>query len=135
MKKYILTLIFALICSLTLNANAVKTEQTIEKQISEVVINIPSKIKVFQSEDNRLHFRIRSKYSYLLDDVYYKYDNKTLQFNSTYNICNIGNDKIVIYLYVPDDNIKYSTYNNDLFVSINKITNKNINETNHENKD
>lgn len=135
MKKYILILIFALICSLALNANAIKTEQTIEKQISEVVINIPSKVKVFQSEDNRLHFRIRSKYSYLLDDVYYKYDNKTLQFNSTYNICNIGNDKIVIYLYVPDDNIKYSTYNNDLFVSIKSIPNKNINNTNHETKE
>jgi len=135
MKKYILTLIIIFMGILSINANNANTTKVIESQISEVIINVPSTIKVLPSEDNNTYLRFRSKNNYLLNTVYYKYNDNTLLLETSENIDNIKDNNIIIYLYTPNDNIKYITQNNDLIVSTKNNINKNINKSNHENQD
>ena len=135
MKKYILILFITLSNILFLNAINVQTETIINNKLSEVIVNMPATIKIFESEDNHIHFRLRSKPTNVLNEIYYIYDNNTLQFNSNKSLNYMSSDNIVIYLYVPNDNIKYKTKNNDLFVNTIKLNNsyKNISKSNHEN--
>ncbi len=135
MKKYILILFITLSNILFLNATNVQTETIINNKLSEVIVNMPATIKIFESEDNHIHFRLRSKPTNVLNEIYYIYDNNTLQFNSNKRLNYMSSDNIVIYLYVPNDNIKYKTKNNDLFVNTIKLNNsyKNISKSNHEN--
>jgi REP element-mobilizing transposase RayT len=135
MKKYILILFITLSNILFLNATNVQTETIINNKLSEVIVNMPATIKIFESEDNHIHFRLRSKPTNVLNEIYYIYDNNTLQFNSNKSLNYMSSDNIVIYLYVPNDNIKYKTKNNDLFVNTIKLNNsyKNISKSNHEN--
>ena len=134
MKKYILTLLIALLSIVSLNANDIKLEQIINNNISEVVVNIPSTIKVYQSLDDKTHIRFRSKDSELLDYIYYKYNNNKLLINSNYIINNITENSVVIYLYVPNNDIKYYTENKGLDVKT-KDHSKNINIQTNENED
>lgn len=134
MKKYILTLIIALLSIFTMSANDLKVEQVINNNISEVVVNIPSTIKVFKSFDDKIHIRFRTKDSYLLDNIYYKSNEDKLLINTNKYIYNISENNIIIYLFVPNDNIKYYTENHGLDVKI-VSHNKNINTLNHGNND
>ena len=102
-KKILFTMILALL-TINVNANNVTNNSvlnTISDSIEKCIVNVPSYIKVFESEDDNIHIRFRSTDKILLKNVNYNIYNNSIYINSLKNYDYINDNKIVIYLYIP----------------------------------
>ena len=101
-KKILFTMILALL-TINVNANNVTNNSvlnTISDSIEKCIVNVPSYIKVFESEDDNIHIRFRSTDKILLKNVNYNIYNNSIYINSLKNYDYINDNKIVIYLYI-----------------------------------
>ena len=130
MKKFLLTIIF-LICSLIcVNANnATSLDNNINNNIQEVIINVPSYVRIYEGEEFGINIRIFNKdlykhikYEIKNDKLYIDFKNHILREDDI-----IVPEDIRINIQAPN-NIKKIRTNSYLLVA--KI-NKNTNATNN----
>jgi hypothetical protein len=130
MKKFLLTIIF-LICSLIcVNANnATSLDNNINNNIQEVIINVPSYVRIYEGEEFGINIRTFNKdlykhikYEIKNDKLYIDFKNHILREDDI-----IVPEDIRINIQAPN-NIKKIRTNSYLLVA--KI-NKNTNATNN----
>ena len=129
-KKFLLIMIMTL-STMSIYGNEINTPNVniINDTISNVIVNIPSVIKVFESNDNNTYIRFRSLDKYVLKNINYNIKNNNIYINSKKGLDYINENKIIIYLYTPNKNINFLTDNKglDILLSLNdKKTSKSV---------